>query len=194
MTGNDYSELLYLLLPDGYARTGLRLNAGLQAEGNALANTERSAQDVLNGITPLTAVALLSDWERVLALPVNTGMTIQARRQQIMAKLNETGGLSRSYFIRLAKSLGYEVTIDEPEPFRCGRNRCGDRLWVPEIIWVWIVNIEEGQVPVYRFRCGSSATGERLMSFGQNMLENIFRDLKPAHTQVVFNYAGSKTE
>ena len=86
MTGNDYSELLYLLLPDGYARTGLRLNAELQAEGNALANAERSAQDVLNGITPLTAVALLSDWERVLALPVSTGMTIQARRQQIMAK------------------------------------------------------------------------------------------------------------
>lgn len=84
----------------------------------------------------VSGVALLSDWERVLALPVSTGMTIQARRQQIMVKLNETGGLSRSYFIRLAKSLGYEVTIDEPEPFRCGRNRCGDRLWVPEIIWV----------------------------------------------------------
>lgn len=171
MTGNDYRELLYLLLPDGYARDGQRLNAELQAEGTALASVERSAQDVLNGVTPFTAVALLSGWERVLALPVSNGMTIQARRQQIMAKLNETGGLSRRYFIRLAKSLGYDITIDEPEPFRFGRNCCGDRL-----------------------RCGSWATGERLMSFGQNMLENIFRDLKPAHTQVVFNYAGSKTE
>lgn len=82
-------------------------------------------------MTPFTAVALLSDWERVLGLSVSSGMTIQARRQQIMAKLNETGGLSRSYFIRLAKSLGYDITIDEPEPFRCGRNRCGDRLWIP---------------------------------------------------------------
>lgn len=168
MTGNDYRELLYLLLPDGYARDGLHLNAGLQAEGNMLANVERSGQDVLNGVTPLTAVALLSDWERVLALPVSAGMAIQARRQQIMAKLNETGGLSRSYFIRLAKSLGYDITIDEPQPFRCGQNRCGDRLWIPDIIWVWIVNIEDGQVPIYRFRCGSSATGERLLSFGQN--------------------------
>lgn len=189
MNGNDWRELLYLLLPDGYARNGQRLNAELQAEGNMLASVERSAQDVLNGVTPFTAVALLSDWERVLGLSVSNGMTIQARRQQIMTKLNETGGLSRSYFIRLAKSLGYNVTIDEPEPFRCGRNRCGDRLWIPEIVWVWIVNIQDGQVPVYRFRCGSSATGERLMSFGQNMLESIFRDLKPAHTQVVFNYA-----
>lgn len=193
MNGNDWRELLYLLLPDGYARNGQRLNAELQAEGNMLASVERSAQDVLNGVTPFTAVALLSDWERVLGLSVSNGMTIQARRQQIMAKLNETGGLSRSYFIRLAKSLGYDVTIDEPEPFRCGRNRCGDRLWIPEIVWVWIVNIQDGQVPVYRFRCGSSATGERLMSFGQNMLESIFRDLKPAHTQVVFNYVENKT-
>lgn len=193
MNGNDWRELLYLLLPDGYERDGKRLNAELQAEGNMLASVERSAQDVLNGVTPFTAVALLSDWERVLGLSVSNGMTIQARRQQIMAKLNETGGLSRSYFIRLAKSLGYDVTIDEPEPFRCGRNRCGDRLWIPEIVWVWIVNIQDGQVPVYRFRCGSSATGERLMSFGQNMLESIFRDLKPAHTQVVFNYVENKT-
>ncbi|OFC63180.1 YmfQ family protein [Candidatus Erwinia dacicola] len=192
MTRNDWRELLYLL-PDGYARDGKRLNAELQAEGNMLASVERSAQDVLNGVTPFTAVALLSYWERVLGLSVSNGMTIQARRQQIMAKLVETGGLSRSYFIRLAKSLGYDVTIDEPEPFRCGRNRCGDRLWIPEIVWVWIVNIQDGQVPVYRFRCGSSATGERLMSFGQNMLESIFRDLKPAHTQVVFNYVENKT-
>lgn len=193
MTGNDYRELLYLLLPDDYARNGKHLNAELQAEGNMLASVERSAQDVLNGVTPFTAVALLSDWERVLGLSVSSGMTIQARRQQIMAKLNETGGLSRNYFIRLAKSLGYDVTIDEPEPFRCGRNRCGDRVWIPEIVWVWIVNIQDGQVPVYRFRCGNSATGERLMSFGQNMLESIFRDLKPAHTQVVFNYVENKT-
>ncbi|RAP67646.1 YmfQ family protein, partial [Candidatus Erwinia dacicola] len=138
MTRNDWRELLYLL-PDGYARDGKRLNAELQAEGNMLASVERSAQDVLNGVTPFTAVALLSYWERVLGLSVSNGMTIQARRQQIMAKLVETGGLSRSYFIRLAKSLGYDVTIDEPEPFRCGRNRCGDRLWIPEIVWVWIV-------------------------------------------------------
>jgi len=158
-----------------------------------LASDERSAQGVLNGVTPFTAAALLSDWECVLGLSVSNSMTIQARRKQIMAKLNETGGLSRSYFIQLAKSLIYEISIDEPEPFRCRRNRCDDRLWVLEIIWVSMVNIEEGQVPLYRFRCGSSAPGERLMLFGQNMFESIFRDLKPAHTYVVFNYAVSKT-
>jgi uncharacterized protein YmfQ (DUF2313 family) len=193
VTGTEYAELLWLMLPDGYARQGNRLQAGLKAEGAVFAGIERSTSEILNGITPFNAVALLSDWERLLALTVTSGMTLQARREQVIAKINETGGLSRQYFIQLAKSLGYDITIDEPEPFRCGRNRCGDRLWIPEIIWVWIVNINDGQVPVYRFRCGQSAIGERLTSYGQNMLESIFQDLKPAHTQVVFNYAESKS-
>ncbi|EBV2339052.1 phage tail protein, partial [Salmonella enterica subsp. enterica serovar Potsdam] len=71
----------------------------------------------------------------------------------------------------------------------------GDRLWIREIIWVWIVKINSGEkVPVYCFRCGRSATGERLLSFGYNALENIFNELKPAHTQVIFDYSESWQE
>ena len=176
MNGQDYAELLGLLLPPkSYSLDGRQLSAELLAEGNCLARAEIKSDEVLNGITPFFAVSLLSDWERVLA------------------KINATGGLSRKYFINLAKSLGYNITIDEPEPFRAGINRAGDRLWVPEIIWVWIVNIDDAQVPVYRFRAGSSVAGERLMTFGQNLIENIFQDLKPAHTHVVFNYKEKPT-
>ncbi|MGL9774806.1 MAG: hypothetical protein ACR5LG_14925 [Sodalis sp. (in: enterobacteria)] len=88
----------------------------------------------------------------------------------------------------MAKSLGYRLTIDELEPFRAGIVRAGERIWVPEIIWLWIVNIDDAQVPVYRFRAGSSVAGEKLLTFGQNLIEGLFKDLKPAHTQVVFNY------
>ncbi|MEM5445400.1 YmfQ family protein [Serratia marcescens] len=194
MSGQDYAELLGLLLPPkSYSLDGKQLSAELLAEGNCLARAEIKSDEVLNGITPFFAVSLLSDWERVLAISVDSSMTIQQRRQQVLAKINATGGLSRKYFINLAKSLGYNITIDEPEPFRAGINRAGDRLWVPEIIWVWIVNIDDAQVPVYRFRAGSSVAGERLMTFGQNLIENIFQDLKPAHTQVVFNYKEKPT-
>ncbi|MEN4243898.1 DUF2313 domain-containing protein [Serratia marcescens] len=194
MSGQDYAELLGLLLPPkSYSLDGKQLSAELLAEGNCLARAEIKSDEVLNGITPFFAVSLLSDWERVLAISVDSSMTIQQRRQQVLAKINATGGLSRKYFINLAKSLGYNITIDEPEPFRAGINRAGDRLWVPEIIWVWIVNIDDAQVPVYRFRAGSSVAGERLMTFGQNLIENIFQDLKPAHTQVVFNYKEKHT-
>lgn len=192
MNGKSYAELLGLLLPPGcYAPDRPRLAAELRAEGNSLASVEQKSAEMATGITPFHAVSLLADWERVLALSPGDAMTLQQRRQQVIAALNATGGLSRRYFINLAKSLGYDVTIDEPEPFRAGRNRAGERIWVPDIIWVWIVNISDGQVPVYRFRAGTSAAGERLSSFGQNLIETLFNDLKPAHTQVVFNYQES---
>lgn len=124
MNGQDYAELLGLLLPPkSYSLDGRQLSAELLAEGNCLARAEIKSDEVLNGITPFFAVSLLSDWERVLALSVDSSMTIQQRRQQVLAKINATGGLSRNYFINLAKSLGYDITIDEPEPFRAGINR-----------------------------------------------------------------------
>ncbi|WP_349430986.1 hypothetical protein [Serratia symbiotica] len=55
------------------------------------------------------------------------------------------------------------------------------------------MTIDDAQVPVYRFRAGSSVAGERLITFGQNLIENLFQDLKPAHTQVVFNYKEKTT-
>lgn len=194
MTPQEYAALLGILLPPvSYDPRGRRLSAELLAEGAMMATTESRAEDVLGGITPYYAVGLLADWERVLGLSASDAMTYQARRAQVLARLNATGGLSRAYFINLAKSLGYVITIDELEPFRAGVSRAGDRLWIPDITWVWRVNIQEGQVPVYHFRAGSSVAGERLTSFGHNMIEGLFRELKPAHTEVVFNYQEKKT-
>jgi uncharacterized protein YmfQ (DUF2313 family) len=190
MTSDDYVDLLFSLLPQGvYDHQGKRLRGELRAEGNALAAVERKGKDVLNAITPFNAPAsLLADYERLYQLSVSGSMTLQQRRQQVLAAMNATGGLSRAYFINLAKSLGYDITISEPGAFRAGIGRAGERIWTPDIIWVWIVNISGQQVPVYRFRAGSSLAGERLTSFGENLIEKIFQDLKPAHTQVVFNY------
>ncbi|WP_349430987.1 putative phage tail protein [Serratia symbiotica] len=111
MNGQDYAELLGLLLPPkSYSLDGEQLKAELLAEGHCLARVEIKSDEVVNGITPFFAVSLLSDWERVLALSVDDSMTLQQRRQQVLAKINATGGLSRNYFINLAKSLGYNIS------------------------------------------------------------------------------------
>jgi len=55
------------------------------------------------------------------------------------------------------------------------------------------VTIDDAQVPVYRFWACSSVGGERLITFSQNLIENLFQDLKSAHTQVVFNYKEKTT-
>ncbi|AUM42053.1 DUF2313 domain-containing protein [Salmonella enterica] len=196
MNADDYRDVLALLLPPvSYDSNGPRLGAELQAEAALLSRSERAIRRLLTAITLTTSVDFLPDWERLYALTPSPDDTLQQRCQRVLAKISETGGLSREYFIQLAKTLGYDITITEPEPFRCGRNRCGDRLWIREIIWVWIVKINSGnKVPVYHFRCGRSATGERLLSFGYNALEHIFNELKPAHTQVVFDYSENAEE
>jgi len=189
MNGQEYQALLGLLLPPkSYSLDGKRISAELLAEGNSLAQAENKSNEVLDGVTPLLAVSLLSDWGRVLDISPSSGMTVQQRRQQVLARINATGGLSRAYFINLAKSLGYDITIDEPQPFRAGVSRAGERLYVEDIIWVWIVNILNVNAQIYRFRAGSSVSGERLMTFGGDVLEPMFNDLKPAHTYVVFTY------
>lgn len=196
MNAENYRDILALLLPPvSYNPKAPRLSAELLAEAVLLSRAGQAGSRLLTAITLTRAMDFLPDQERVYALRPSPNDTLQQRCQRVLAKMNETGGLSREYFIRLAKSLGYDITITEPEPFRCGRNRCGDHLWIREIIWVWIVKINSGgQIPVYRFRCGRSATGERLLSFGYNALENIFNELKPAHTQVIFDYSESRQE
>lgn len=181
--------ILNLLLPKvSYAVSQPTLSASLQAESHVFEGIESSANIVDGAVTPYRAGALLADWERVLGLTSPANASYQQRQQRVLAKLAETGGLSIPYFTRLASSLGYTITIDEPQPFRAGTNRAGDRLYVEDIIWMWVVNVKNAGTLVYRFRTGNSAAGERLTSFGDPVIEEVFKDLKPAHTFCYFAY------
>jgi uncharacterized protein YmfQ (DUF2313 family) len=125
----SYRDLLAQLLPPvAYSPDSKKLNAELTAEGNVFGTLENHAGQALDAVTPLFSHSLLADWERVLAITTIDGDSYQQRMQRVLAKLAETGGLSIPYFIRLASNLGYTITIDEPQPFRAGENRAGDRL------------------------------------------------------------------
>lgn len=185
----SYYNLLNLLLPQvSYSPGEPFLDASLRSEAAVFQSLDTSADLAEGGVTPFYSRSLIADWERVLALVPPEGATYQQRQQRVLAKLAEVGGLSIPYFTRLAASLGYTITIDEPQPFRAGVNRAGDRLWVEDIIWVWRVNVQNSGTQVYRFRAGSSAAGERLTAFGDPVIEDVFRDLKPAHTFCYFAY------
>ncbi|MGK3122922.1 YmfQ family protein [Candidatus Pantoea formicae] len=166
----SYRDLLARLLPPvAYHPDAPRINAELTAEGNAFDTAEAIAEKVLAAVTPFGADELLTDWERVLALTPATGDTWQQRLSRVLIKLAETGGLSREYFIRLAGSLGYTITIDEPQPFRTGSNSCGDTLYDKRIIFTWVVTVY-----------GLTAHDE--------LFESTLTSLKPAHTFVSFVY------
>lgn len=187
-----FSPLLGLLLPPvAYDPTQPNINAEIQAEGNALDAASSLANAVLGGVTPFYANNLLVDWERVLDITAEPEASYQQRLQVVLIKLSESGGLSIPYFTRIAASAGYEITIDELQPFRAGVNRAGDTLMVPEVIWVWRVNVFGSKLQTFKFRAGISAAGERLASFSDSVIETVFNNLKPAHTFCYFTYQES---
>lgn len=174
MKKKDYFSLLASLLPPvTYDPSGERLGAELNAEAKLLAVVDGLVADLLSAIDPETAINTLPDWERVYALTPGDGDTLQQRRDRVMAALAETGGLSREYFISLAKALGYDITIEEPD----------------EPMWRWIVNVSGAPEKVYYFRVGESVVGDRLEESGDPDLETLFNRLKPAHTECLFKYS-----
>ncbi|MDK4581531.1 phage tail protein, partial [Kingella kingae] len=64
------------------------------------------------------------------------GKSYANRLSDVLIKINAIGGLSIPYFIDLARAAGYTITIGEPQPFRAGINRTGDRLAREDIMWV----------------------------------------------------------
>ncbi|MBA4709582.1 YmfQ family protein [Aquitalea aquatica] len=185
----NHATLLTLLLPpQSYARNAQPLQIELHAEGRALDVAERDGLQAAAAISPFFAEHTLPDWERVCGLTPPTSAVYQQRLQAVLAKLAATGGLSIPYFQRLASSLGYRIEVIELQPFRAGINRTGDTLQVADILWVWQVVVHSTQVSAWRFRAGQSTAGETLASFGDPVIETVFRELKPAHTFVYFAY------
>ncbi len=180
--------LIGLLPPVSYAPNGERIVRQAKIDARALGHVQNRAAEALNAMQPNRAGDLLSDWERVLGLD-GAGKSYANRLSDVLIKINAIGGLSIPYFIDLARAAGYTITISEPQPFRAGINRTGDRLAREDIMWVWVVNVQSQSQTVYRFRAGSSAAGERLSSYGDGVIETIFNDLKPAHTAVWFSYS-----
>ena len=157
--------LLGLLPPVSYARNAPAVRRQAEVDARVLDDIQRSAEQALDG-----------------------ALVHGQRIQQVLLRLNALGGLSIPYFIGLAKAAGYTVTITEPQPFRAGVNRAGDRLAREDIMFVWHVNVQSGGRTAYHFRAGSSAAGEPLGSYADSVIEYIINDLKPAHTAVHFNY------
>jgi uncharacterized protein YmfQ (DUF2313 family) len=138
------------------------------------ARSNAAAAGLIVDAFPATAVNLLPEWEETLGLPdpcAGPSPTLQVRQAHVVAKFISTGGQSVSYFIALAASLGYPITITE---------FTGDQAHH------WQVNAPT--VSEFYFRAGGASAGEPLIIGGNAVLECVFNELKPAHTTVSFQY------
>ena len=179
--------LLGLLPPVSYNRTAPSVRNAAIIDGNCLDEVQNAARRKLGVIDPRTAGNYLVRWEELLNLD-SAGKNGQQRIQAVITKINETGGLSIPYFKQMASSIGYDITITEPQPFRVGVNRAGDRLAPESIMWVWWVNIRNADSRATRFRAGMSVAGDRLTAYGDVIIESVLTELKPAFTNIRFTY------
>jgi uncharacterized protein YmfQ (DUF2313 family) len=192
-TAAEYREQLKALLPPGQAfprDAGTTLHDLLDGMSIELARVDDRASVLPQEVNPTTSLELLPDWERVAGLPDKcSGVleeTLQGRRNALLTKLTSTGGQSAEYFIELAASLGYMVTIEVFRPFRAGRSVAGDALTNGPWSHTWLIRAPA--VSVTEFRAGLSAAGERLRTWGNDTLECKINLLKPAHTIALFAY------
>lgn len=192
-TAEQYANLLKDLLPPGMAfprEPGTDIERFLQGAAVELARVDARADVLAVEVNPATTNELLTDWERSAGLPDRCAgvleETLQGRRNALLAKLTSIGGQSIDYFVSVARSLGYEITISEFRPFRAGLSAAGDPLTNGRWRFVWRVNAPEESI-IY-FRAGISAAGEPLASWGNEPLECKLNQLKPAHTRIIFSY------
>jgi uncharacterized protein YmfQ (DUF2313 family) len=121
---SKHANLLKLLLPpEAYDKNAPVLSAEIGAEGAELDAFDATVEAILLETDPRTTTFLLPDFERVYGLPDECRAdadTIVDRRLRLAAKLAETGGISRQYFLNLAAVLGYQdVSITSFKPMTC---------------------------------------------------------------------------
>lgn len=179
LTAEDYTGQLRELLPTGEAWTP-ELNSTMHVvlEGLAveLSRVDGRACDlVIDGIpsTDEEFDELLVDWERVAGLPdecfMGENITPLERKRALIEKLNRASGQSESYFSSLIKGLtGEMASVFTFRQFKTGFSRAGDPLTNGEWGHTWQINL-----PVVLV--GSP-------------VECVINKIKPAHTQVLFNY------
>ena len=194
MIQTDHKKVLAKLYPPiSYDVNGERFLAQCEVDGNAFDRLQKSAVDLLQIIEPATSNTMLSDWERLCGIKTDYSNNYQARVKRVIAKLNAIGGLSIPYFKRIAESIGYRIEIKEFSPLANDLPTTGDLAQFrnearDNLIFMWRVSVLNGDDNIVYFRAGSSFAGNHLVEFGDSIIEEFFRDLKPAHTYCYFAY------
>lgn len=190
----DYKRTLARLYPPvAYDVNGERFLAQCEVDGKAFDRLEQSAMEVLNVVSPETSGGLLADWERICGIKSDQSKTYSERVKRVIIQLNAIGGLSIPYFKQLAESIGYRIEIKEFSPLQNDLPNTGDLIAFrnepsESLIFMWRVTVLNGDDNIIYFRAGQSLAGEHLVEFGDPIIEEFFRDLKPAHTYCYFAY------
>ena len=188
-----YRQQLHGLMPRGAAwsrRAGSILDLLLEGLAVEFGRVQSRFDALPEEADPRTTLELMPDWERTAGLP-DTGVdpaqqSLQQRREALVSKWTSTGGQSRGYFGSVAGAMGYDVAIEEFQPFQADISVAEDPAFDDAWRHAWQVRAPEGMVN--DFAVDVSAVDEPLRSWGDVGLEARINELKPAHTVVLFAY------
>lgn len=166
-----HKEILKQLFP---IEMGGVFDTDCAIEGEALDTAVARAEQLLGEMFPDLATESIQEWERICAILPPVDATLQSRRSKIIQELRKTGSMTAQYYIDLAASMGYTVTIDEPFAIE------GPHVW----------RITFTELPTYEFYADESCAEELLLDWpSQSVAEGLFQDLKPAHSRLIIAYA-----
>lgn len=177
-TADSYLKLLKSLLPRGkaWSRDSGTMPQLLLGMAQEMSRMDTVIDSLIQERDTRYTDALLDEHELDLFGAADiTGATDAVRQAVLNAKIRETGGQVKQYFINMAAGFGCVITITEFRPAWCGVVVCGDPCGDQEVLFYWKVNVQYD-------RDTASETLDAL----QAKLEL----LKPAHTVMIFNIIG----
>lgn len=193
LTGR-YLQQAQQLLPRGAAWPRLPdgvLGRLLAALADTFDRAHVDAEALPDALHPSTAVEYLGRWEEVTGLPDSCSGSLRGnlvdRRADVLAKLMAQGGQTPAYYIQVAAEAGYTIDIHEYAPWDVATGAVNQSINDAQWAHVWAVLAPD--VTVSWWAVGQSAVNEPLARWGNEALECRIRQLKPAHTTVVFIYA-----
>ncbi len=174
----SYLQLLLSLLPKGKAwnRNDPVLSQLLTGEAVELARVDSRVDDLIEERDTRTAVELLPEYEEDYGLSAGILSTAQ-REAACNTKLRATGSLLKTYYIALAATLGYTVTIDEYTPAWAGLWKAGQPCGDQTNLFYWTVNISY-----------TVAESPAFVTYAN--LVTLLEEIKPAHTHIIYQIYG----
>lgn len=184
MTIDEAKKMLRALLPPGGATIGETFTKLVEGFAPEIVRAGQSFEDLHLDFLPDRTVDLIPEWERVTGLS-GAGMSTEARRNDILARVTATGGASKAYMIEVAQKLGYLIDITEYKIPYVGRLRAGDAI--VGSAWAFTFSVTSSELPISYAEVGDPVDTP-LASWSNLQLLNLFAKLKPAHTFALFAY------
>ena len=182
----DYFNAFVQLLPPGPAwgvadsADASGLIDGLSQEFGRL---QAAADGLIDEADPRTTYQLLPDFNRIFGL--SSAATIAQQRLALQAQMTAQGGQTDAYFVALAATAGYSITISHYPVFTM-RSKVNDPMLGPAWAYAFLVHAPANTVLAWSVLSG---VGDALAVWGNTALEALINKHKPAHTVALFSYS-----